>query len=293
MKYSANYNMKKPELNEQYRLEHWNDNTDIIDAELKRNADNIETAETILQNAINDESSRATNAETALRNITDLTFKTALLNFCYPIGSLYWSSSPTNPAELFGGTWTQIKDRFILTAGDTYANGATGGSATVKLTVSNLPAHSHSFSWSGTTSETNTNHTHKMSHTHTRGSMNIKGFTGDLDRWRNALNNQNALNALGISTNAFYSSNIMLNSDAKSGDAGNVMAEMFDASRSWSGSTSEPSNSNTGACNGENYSIIHSHTYSGSGTTGNGNGTATAFSVLNPYVVKYCWERTA
>lgn len=132
-----------------------------------------------------------------------------------------------------------------------------------------------------------------MSHTHTRGTMNIKGFTGDLDRWRNALNNPSALNALGISTNAFYSFDITLNSDGKDGNAGVSKATMFDASRSWSGSTSEPSNANTGACNGENYSVQHSHTYSGSGETGNGDGTATAFSVLNPYVVKYCWERTA
>lgn len=211
----------------------------------------------------------------------------------HPVGSLYWSSSPTDPATLFGGTWKRIKDRFVLTAGDTYGNGATGGSATVQLTESNLPAHSHTYSWSGTTSETNTNHTHSMSHTHTRGTMNIKGFTGDLDRWRNALNNQNALNALGISTNAFYSADIELNRDGKDGNAGVSKATMFDASRSWSGSTAEPSNPNTGWCNNENYSVQHSHTYSGSGTTGNGNGTATAFSVLNPYVVKFCWERTA
>ena len=47
----------------------------------------------------------------------------------YPIGSLFWSSNPTSPASLFGGTWTQIKDMFVLSAGDTYSNGATGGSA--------------------------------------------------------------------------------------------------------------------------------------------------------------------
>ena len=61
----------------------------------------------------------------------------------HPVGSLYWSSDPTDPSELFGGTWTRIKDRFVLAAGDTYDNGSTGGSATVKLTESNLPAHSH------------------------------------------------------------------------------------------------------------------------------------------------------
>ncbi len=39
------------------------------------------------------------------------------------------SETNTNPGTLFGGTWTQIKDRFILAAGDVYHNGDTGGSA--------------------------------------------------------------------------------------------------------------------------------------------------------------------
>ena len=40
------------------------------------------------------------------------------------------SVNATNPAELFGGTWEQIKDRFLLAAGNTYAAGSTGGEAT-------------------------------------------------------------------------------------------------------------------------------------------------------------------
>ena len=36
MQYSTNYHMNKPELNEQYRLTHWNENTDIVDSELKK-----------------------------------------------------------------------------------------------------------------------------------------------------------------------------------------------------------------------------------------------------------------
>lgn len=57
----------------------------------------------------------------------------------HPVGSLYMSASPTSPAELFGGTWEQIKDKFILAAGDTYAAGSTGGEATHTLTENELP----------------------------------------------------------------------------------------------------------------------------------------------------------
>ena len=51
-------------------------------------------------------------------------------NKLYPVGSIYISVNATNPAELFGGTWEQIKDRFLLAAGNAYAAGSTGGEAT-------------------------------------------------------------------------------------------------------------------------------------------------------------------
>ena len=61
----------------------------------------------------------------------------------HPVGSYYWSSESTDPSTLFGGTWEQVKDRFVLAAGDSYAVGATGGEATHTLSISEMPAHSH------------------------------------------------------------------------------------------------------------------------------------------------------
>ena len=61
----------------------------------------------------------------------------------YPVGSIYMSVNSTNPSNLFGGTWTQLKDRFLLGAGSTYTNGSTGGSATQRLSADNLPSHTH------------------------------------------------------------------------------------------------------------------------------------------------------
>lgn len=66
----------------------------------------------------------------------------ALLNI-YPIGSIYMSVNSTNPGTLFGGTWEQIKDKFLLSAGDTYSAGSTGGEATHILTVDEIPSHNH------------------------------------------------------------------------------------------------------------------------------------------------------
>lgn len=58
----------------------------------------------------------------------------------YPVGSIYMSTSSTNPATLFGkGTWTQLENRFLLGAGNVYTAGTTGGTSTVNLTQNNLP----------------------------------------------------------------------------------------------------------------------------------------------------------
>ena len=62
----------------------------------------------------------------------------------YPVGSIYLSVNDTNPATFIGGTWEQIKDRFLLAAGDAYTAGATGGEAQHTLTVDEMPKHRHS-----------------------------------------------------------------------------------------------------------------------------------------------------
>ena len=61
-----------------------------------------------------------------------------------PVGCLYMSFESTSPATLFGGSWTQLKDRFLLAVGDTYTSaGLTGGEADHTLTVAEMPSHRH------------------------------------------------------------------------------------------------------------------------------------------------------
>lgn len=66
-----------------------------------------------------------------------------IVDLVYPIGSIYMSVNSASPAVLFGGTWVQIKDTFLLSAGDTYTAGATGGEATHTLIADEMPKHSH------------------------------------------------------------------------------------------------------------------------------------------------------
>ena len=62
-----------------------------------------------------------------------------LFDIVYPVGAIYMSASSTSPASLFGGTWEQIQDRFLLAAGSSYAAGNTGGAEKVTLTEAQLP----------------------------------------------------------------------------------------------------------------------------------------------------------
>jgi hypothetical protein len=61
----------------------------------------------------------------------------------FPVGAIYISTKETSPASIFGGTWEQILDTFLLAAGATYKAGETGGSATHTLTIEEMPSHSH------------------------------------------------------------------------------------------------------------------------------------------------------
>ena len=143
-----------------------------------------------------------------------------LFNLIYPVGSIYLSVNSTNPSVLFGGTWEQIQDKFLLSAGSTYAAGTTGGAASVTsggtaLTQAQIPAH-----------------------THTRGTMEIEGT------WWTAWN-QNVRGFHNLScTGAFYSHidksrpGRITSEDANANNGGRNGMPWFKASGGWTGETS-------------------------------------------------------
>lgn len=84
----------------------------------------------------------------------------AMMLKIYPVGAIYISASDINPSTLFGGTWEQIKGRFLVGVGrleennNTYFGtvkagdvscpaGEKGGEAWDTLTVNQMPSHSH------------------------------------------------------------------------------------------------------------------------------------------------------
>lgn len=73
----------------------------------------------------------------------------ALLDLLHPVGSIFQSTDSTSPEELFGGTWEQVKDVFLLAAGDSHAAGSTGGEETHTLTKAEIPDHAHTLKYTG------------------------------------------------------------------------------------------------------------------------------------------------
>ncbi len=68
----------------------------------------------------------------------------------FPIGAIYMSVDSRNPSQIFGGTWEQIKDKFLLCAGSNYKAGDVGGNETHShntgnhtLTINEIPSHNH------------------------------------------------------------------------------------------------------------------------------------------------------
>ena len=63
------------------------------------------------------------NIQQKISQIISVQIYNQTIDLIYPIGSVYISTNNSNPSIFFGGEWEQIKDRFLLSAGDTYMGG--------------------------------------------------------------------------------------------------------------------------------------------------------------------------
>lgn len=100
---------------------------------------------------------------------------TLTIDSIYPVGSIYMSINLINPNTLFGGTWEQIKDRFLLSAGDIYGVGSVGGESAHTLTEIEIPWHYHSYSGNTNASGSHV-HTGNSLETYSTSSSNSKDF---------------------------------------------------------------------------------------------------------------------
>lgn len=131
--------MKKYELEKEV-FKNMNDKYDsyltITDNGLDIEANNVEAnCITSKNNTFGIDSSGNITCNSITTNQSSIDF-----NHIYPVGSIYLSINDTNPGTLFGGTWEQIQDKFLVGAGNNYTLGAIGGTTTHTHTSA---AHSH------------------------------------------------------------------------------------------------------------------------------------------------------
>lgn len=205
----------------------------------------------------------------------------------YPVGAIFMSVNNTSPATLFGGgTWVQIKDCFLLSAGDNHTAGGTGGAETKSytpagtvgshtLTTSEIPSHGHSLN----------SHTHSVgahshglnSHTHS-----IPAHTHDAmynpDRGFATFSLTDTGTGVGFQPGGTYYAGYSVTT--KSGGGGTTGAA--------SGNTANSSAFNSGAASGNT-----GNAGGGGGHNHGFTGTAANINVMPPYLTVYMWKRTA
>ena len=202
----------------------------------------------------------------------------ATLLAAHPVGSYYMSEAATNPSQLFGGTWAQVKDRMLIGAGNLYKVGSEGGSATHRNTTAEMPPHSHTASTSSAGGHTHTATTSwNGDHNHNRGNMEISGSFDTGAEHKDGQYHQ-VDGAFSLSTN---------NNHRNTGGYNDAQIHIdFFASRTWTGVTSTNGGHNHTLTTSSNGS--HAHTVSISQT-----GSGLEYSILNPYRAVYIWRRTA
>lgn len=185
----------------------------------------------------------------------------AIKKMTYPrIGDVIITKNSENPGIKYTGTkWQLLEEKtFIMSAGDDVKAGSTGGKNTHTNTIQEMPSHDHdgSIGYNG-------------GHSHSRGTMNITGdFSGVGEYYDGVLNTL---------TGAFYRKNTADNpvQGARVSNDGQLDDWFgFDASRSWTGETSEVPN--------------HDHTLSI-----NSAGSGKEWDIRPKYMAFYIWIRTA
>ena len=204
-----------------------------------------------------------------------------LVDYIYPIGSIYMSVNSTNPGTIFGGTWERFANGQVLVGVDTQETEfntvqKTGGKKTHTVTLDKVPAHTHSIPKLSGTAASAGSHTHSDTfavasngaHTH-----RLKEYNGET-----------SFTKIGEFIN----------------NGSGYEPEQYTSSTSeyrWRtlSTTTTSSGAHTHTLNGSVSSGgAHTHTVStNTSTTGStGSSVSINFNVLQPYITCYIWRRT-
>ena len=239
-----------------------------------------------------------------------------IIDAIYPVGSIYMSVTNTNPATLFGGTWAQIEDTFLLAAGTNHLAGTTGGEETHTLTTGEMPTHNHTF--------TGEAHSHGLnSHKHSVGahSHGLNEHTHIYDKSATstgAASGNTGSTTLTIDQIPAHNHTVKGWADVTDGSGDYRVAGAIGSSASYGTRDTGGGKGHTHSLNNHTHTITLTSTNSGkaSGSTANstafdtgaatgntanatqggtiGNaGSGNAHNNMPPYLAVYVWKRTA
>lgn len=216
------------------------------------------------------------------------TEKALIVDTVYPVGSIYMSVSATNPQLLFGGTWEQLENTFLLGAGSSYEAGTTGGSAD-----SIVVSHTHTFTGSEVTSK-GQSQTH--SHTFTGTAVTSGGSSASSTGTQSANHYHSYPNPLLMWNTAASTANVALSAAGRN-QAGwrgtDVLGKTTTGNNSANHSHSMAhTHSVTAKGTNGNASADHTHKVTASGTNSSTGSSGTGAN-MPPYLVVYMWKRVS
>ncbi|MCQ2499750.1 MAG: hypothetical protein MJ117_00215 [Lachnospiraceae bacterium] len=196
-----------------------------------------------------------------------------IMDFVYPVGSIYMAAVNVNPGKIFGGTWERINGKFLFAADNGHAAGTTGGEENVTLTEQQIPSHTHV---GGKHTHTTPNHTHTFitgnesaNHNHGTGKTNHR-FTTNL-----YLDSDPTGRRKVASGSSYYAMTTTTSDAGNIAEVANTGSQSAHHTHSGTTAAAAPTTNEEGAVN--------------TGAAGGG----TSHNNMPPYLSVYVWKRTA
>lgn len=206
----------------------------------------------------------------------DNTYKSKMLDMCYPVGSIYTSTKNVSPATFLGGTWKRLNGYMLrgATSGVTFNNNAKDGGAD-SVTVTSVASHNHTQNSHNHTQDT---HSHVIT---SETSLYVGGMN------QNTSHGHRLREEYGAPPNVSYPPN----------NTYSMIAGDNAESKAWYSQPIESTNTDHlhQVAAHDHYQVTGAKTATNQATTATNNATGGNYSVstLPNYKNVYMWERTA